>query len=282
ECLQALAGLDYPRERFEVIVVDDGSATSLERVVQRFRERLSLTLIRQPNAGPAAARNTGAARASGQFLAFTDDDCRPSADWLQAFAKPFGSRPDAALGGRTLNALPTNVYSTATQLLLEYVYAYTREAPERGPFFASNNLALPADGFRQTGGFDPSFPRAAAEDRELCDRWLRDGRDLAYAPEAVVHHTHALSLGTYWQLHVRYGRGAFRYHRARARRGAGPLKIRPSFYARLLFCRPPGRRGHRALLVSGLLVLSQVANAAGFAWEAIMSDDGGVPVRRPV
>ncbi|MBA2450110.1 MAG: glycosyltransferase family 2 protein, partial [Chloroflexi bacterium] len=129
DCLQALAGLDYPRERFEVIVVDDGSATSLEPVVERFREKLSLTLIRQPNAGPAAARNVGAARASGQFLAFTDDDCRPSPDWLEAFAKSFGPRPDAALGGRTLNALPANAYSTATQLLLEYVNAYTHAAP---------------------------------------------------------------------------------------------------------------------------------------------------------
>src|SRR5687767_5128657 len=82
-CLEAIARLNYPRDRFEVIVVDDGSESPPEHVVKSFSERLSLTLLAQPNSGPASARNTGAWEAKGEFLAFVDDDCAPDAGWLR-------------------------------------------------------------------------------------------------------------------------------------------------------------------------------------------------------
>ena len=59
-CLQSLTRLDYPRERFEVIVVDDGSETPPTAAVSRFREYFNARLLAQPNAGPAAARNISA------------------------------------------------------------------------------------------------------------------------------------------------------------------------------------------------------------------------------
>ena len=65
-----------------MIVVDDGGPTPLDPVVAPFRTQVSLTLIRQRNAGPSAARNAGAERASGEYLAFTDDDsCWILAGW---------------------------------------------------------------------------------------------------------------------------------------------------------------------------------------------------------
>src|SRR4051794_19726519 len=88
-CLRSLGALAYPRDRFEVIVVDDGSTTALEPIVGRSRGELHLALLKQSNAGPAAARNTGAAHAKGEFLAFIDDDCSPASDWLQALAARF-------------------------------------------------------------------------------------------------------------------------------------------------------------------------------------------------
>jgi glycosyltransferase involved in cell wall biosynthesis len=83
-CLQSLTCLDYPRDRFEVIVVDDGSETLPEDVVAPFCNQLDVTLDTRVHAGLAATRNTGATRAKGEFLAFTDDDCAP-AEWLQSF-----------------------------------------------------------------------------------------------------------------------------------------------------------------------------------------------------
>ena len=263
-CLQALVHLDYPRDRFEVIVVDDGSATPPEPLVGSFRDRLNVMLVTQPHAGPAAARNTGATRAQGQFLAFTDDDCTPARDWLGALAARFASGPDRAVGGRIMNALPDNPFSTASQLLLAYLYAYYNVDVDDARFLASMNLALPADRFRVIGGFDPGFPAAAAEDRDLCDRWRHHGHRITYAPEVIVYHAHALSFRTFWRRHINYGRGAFAFHQARARRG-GRFWVEPAtFYLNLL--RYPFSVGpsEGAPTLAALLALAQGANALGF------------------
>src|SRR5262249_16613605 len=121
-CLGALERLEYPRDRFDVIVVDDGSPTSLRNVVEPFPERLRVELLRQANSGPAAARNAGAARARNEFLAFTDDDCTPAPDWLRQLAGRFVANPDHAIGGRVLNRLTENVYAAASQVLVAYLY----------------------------------------------------------------------------------------------------------------------------------------------------------------
>lgn len=124
------------------------------------------------------------------------------------FMKNIPAVQDCMVGGRTFNALPENPYSAASQLLVDYLYTYYNADPERAGFFTANNLALPAESFRAIGGFDSTFPYAAAEDREFCDHWLHHGHRMRYAPEAVVYHAHALTLRTFWRQHCTDGRGA--------------------------------------------------------------------------
>ena len=114
---------------------------------------VDVTVITQPHAGPATARNTGAARARGDYLAFTDDDCQAEPDWLGELAARLEGARDLAVGGRTVNALAENPYASATQLLVDYLSEWTR-ASGQGAFFASNNLAVPTELFRRHGGFD--------------------------------------------------------------------------------------------------------------------------------
>ena len=269
-CLRSLTFFDYPRDRFEVIVVDDGGESSSEVVAAPFCDQLEIILLRQDHSGPAIARNTGAARAKGEFIAFIDDDCAPAPGWLRALAKRFAMTPDCAIGGRTLNAIPDNLYSTASQLLIDYLYTYYKGNLNKTLFFASNNLALPADGFHAIGGFDTTFPLAAGEDRELCDRWLRRGYRMIYAPEALVYHFHTLTFRTFWRQHFNYGRGALHYHQARARLGQSGVRLEPpSFYLNMLrypFTRTPYKQ---AILLAALLVLSQEATVTGFFWEKL-------------
>jgi glycosyltransferase involved in cell wall biosynthesis len=275
-CLGAIAQLDYPRVQFEVIVVDDGSQEPLEATVATVRDglrstgdhRLNLTLIRQANAGPAAARNTGAAQARGQFLVFTDDDCLPAPDWLSTLAVRFQAAPESLIGGQTLNALPDNLYSTASQILIDYLYDYYNAKSIQPNFFASNNFALATDRFRALGGFDTSFPLAAGEDREFCDRWLHHGYPMLYAPEVQIAHAHHLTFAKFWRQHFNYGRGAFCFHQVRAKRAQDRIRVEPwSFYFNLLTY--PFRRAtaQPPILLAGLLWLSQVANVGGFFWE---------------
>lgn len=124
QCLAAITELNYPIDRYEVIVVDDGSDLPLDSVVSPFYHQIKLTLLRQNNAGPATARNFGAKLARGDFLAFTDDDCRPAFDWLQKLAQSLKTNPHSLIGGQVVNALSTNPFSTTSQLLLEYLYTY--------------------------------------------------------------------------------------------------------------------------------------------------------------
>jgi GT2 family glycosyltransferase len=252
-----------------VIVVDDGNELPLDAVVESYTDELDVTLVSQRHAGPAMARNTGARRARGRFLAFTDDDCAPSVDWLHALADRLMARPDCAVGGQTLNLLVDNLCSTASQMLVGYLYTYYNAAPDRARFLTSNNLAVPADLFFALGGFDTAYTRTAAEDRELCDRWRQYGHPLLYAPEAVVYHAHALTLRTFWRQHFTYGIGAYQFHRARAERATGRFRIEPAnFYAGIIRYPFTQSQGVAAgSLLTGLLILSQVANATGFLWE---------------
>jgi GT2 family glycosyltransferase len=268
QCLEALGGLDDPGAGFEVIVVDDGSPTGLDAVVDPYRDRLNLTLRVQANAGPGAARNLGASLAKGEYLAFTDDDCAPKADWLAALKRHFASRPDAMIGGETINALTGNLCSEASQLLVSYLYTHYN-ASDGGPqFFTSNNFAMSRRLFEEVGGFNADFERAAGEDREFCDRWRHLGHPMVYAPEAQVLHFHAMSVGQFWRQHLNYGRGAYRFHKMRAARKREPIRVEPmSFYFKLLVHPLFNSAFYRAPFLALLIVLSQVANTAGFFLE---------------
>src|SRR5262245_43122708 len=186
-CLAAVGNLGYARDLFEVIVVYDGDAApSLEDV--ELPSGVPLKRIVQDHAGPAAARNRGAANARRQFVAFTDDDCEPDRNWLRVLSIQLMSEPNGAVGGRTINALPDNPYSTASQELVAYLYTHLNREVERACFVATNNLAVPLQRFREVGGFDERFTFAAGEDRDFCDRWRAKGLPLAYAADAIVKH----------------------------------------------------------------------------------------------
>lgn len=267
-CLDALSRLDYDRGRVQVVIVDDGSPESPEPIVDRFRARMHVELLVQSPAGPAAARNAGAARAVHEYLAFTDDDCEPEPNWLRALSAGIASTPLAMLGGATVNALPRNLFSEASQELISYLYEYYNEPAGRARFLTSNNMAVPLDLFCEVGGFSAAFPLAAAEDRDLCERWLAAEHEMRYLPEARVRHSHDLDLRGFWGQHFGYGRGAYGYHRRRARRGETRIRPEPlRFYTGLLkYPLIQGARA-RAPALSALLAISQVANALGFFYE---------------
>jgi GT2 family glycosyltransferase len=267
QCLQSFVELEYPRDKFQVIVVNDSTEISVETTIFPFQNGLNLTLLTQPNSGPATARNTGAFAAEGKFLVFTDDDCTVAADWLQNLEKRFVETPDCLVGGRTVNALPDNIYSTASQQLIDYLYSYYNAIGDRAQFFTSNNFALPAEAFEKIGGFDTSFSLAAGEDREFCFRWLNLGGRAVYAPEVKVYHSHALTLRKFWRQQFNYGRGAFLFGEIISKSGAKGKRQHPSFYLNLLIYPFSQGSGLQKLLIAALFLVSQAGIAAGLFWE---------------
>ena len=269
DCLRSLTRLDYPPDRFEVLVVDDGGPSPLDDVVAPFRQHVRLRLIRQKNAGPSAARNTGAEQATGDYLAFTDDDCLLDAVWLRALADVWSESPDSMVGGVTRNGADS-LYSATSQLIVDVVYRHYNADPEHARFIASNNMALPAGRFRAIGGFDPSF--RTAEDRDLCDRWLHRGNRITYTPRALVHHFHRMNAAAFCRQHFQYGRGAEQFNRRRAERGSGRFLVEARFHLDVgnwLWYPITSVPRTQMAQVAALLGVWQVANFAGFVWAAL-------------
>ena len=280
-CLSALAALCYAVDRFEVIVVDDGSTVPVGDAMALFGGRLNLSVISQKNAGPAAARNHGVKHAKGAWLAFTDDDCLPNADWLQTLARRLEKWPNCVVGGRTVNGLRDNQYSAMSQIIVDVVYRYYNVRPEQALFFATNNLAMPRELFQKIGGFNEAF--TTSEDRDLCDRCICSDIQMIYSPESVVSHRHSLSYRTFCKQHFNYGRGAFRFLRGQLQRRSRHTWIKTGFHLNvhnwLLY--PFSRVRPRPWPGLAILLFSwQVMNLAGFVVEAAGAMTQGRSVRR--
>jgi len=192
-CLEALGAQSAPPDRYEVIVVDDGSDDGTVAVAREHGVRL----VRQPNAGPAAARNTGARAARGKILLFTDADCAPAPDWIERMTAPFDDPEVAGAKG---------VYRTrqrewvARFVQQEYEERYARMVGQECiDFVDTYSAAYRRDIFLAHGGFDSLFPLPSVEDQEFSFRLARVGCWLAFVPDAVVFHRHDVSLIEYWR-----------------------------------------------------------------------------------
>lgn len=267
-CLEALAAQDYPAGRFDVIVVDDGGG--LDPALGDGLGEVRVQFLTQPNRGPATARNLGARQSAAELLAFTDDDCRPRADWLRRSVEALVANPTALLGGRVVNALPGNPYAQASQDLVSFLTDYFPRARTLAPFFTSNNMACRRDRFLALGGFDESFPLSAAEDRDLSERWAANGGALHVAAAAVVDHFHDLTAGRFLRQHSRYGRGATHLGRRRRARGmATPMPEPLSFYGEMLAF-PVRQHGVlRGVPIMALVALAQAAGVVGMLAELL-------------
>jgi glycosyltransferase involved in cell wall biosynthesis len=273
-CLAALE--QQTAAGFEVVVVDDGSldpAAVAAVVAGAPRARL----VRGAGRGPAAARNLGAAAARAPRLCFTDDDCRPAPWWIDALVRRIDAGAPVVAGPTHLGR-PDDRHGAASQAITNHlVRASFDAAAGRVAFAPTSNLACRAEVHRSLP-FDESYPLAAGEDRDWCDQLADQGLAIAFEPWAGVEHDQDLSLGRFWRQQVRYGRGALRYQRDRAR-GARVQPLR--FYANLV------RAGFELGATTGLLVvLAQLATAVGFAREAVAHrrdrDRPGRPTTAPV
>jgi glycosyltransferase involved in cell wall biosynthesis len=183
-CLDALRAQTYPGG-FEILVVDDGSSDEIAAVVQAYAE---VRLIRQRNAGPAAARNRGARESSGAIILFTDDDCVPTPGWIEAMLAPFAD-PEVVGAKGAYRTRQTAMAARFVQIEYEDRYRIMAGFSEID-FIDTYSAAYRRDRFLEMGGYDTSFPVACAEDAELSYRMSARRWTMKFAPQAIVYHTH--------------------------------------------------------------------------------------------
>jgi O-antigen biosynthesis protein len=197
ECLDGLIAVDYPD--YEVIVVNDGSADHTAAIAGEY----PFQLINTPNRGLSCARNTGLQAATGEIVAYIDDDARPDPDWLRYLAATFMDGDWAAVGGPNLappgdGAVAACVASAPggpTHVLLS-----DREA-EHVP---GCNMAFRRSILREVGGFDPRF-RIAGDDVDICWRLQARGLRIGFSPAAVVWHHRRPTVRAYLAQQKGYG-----------------------------------------------------------------------------
>jgi GT2 family glycosyltransferase len=206
----ALANQTYPRDRFEVVVVDDGSSDGTAEMVRTLAVPYTLRLVQQSNSGPSVARNRGVAEAQGSIVVFVDDDVIPSPDLIAEHVRARQGDPNLVVIGPMLppsGHWPRGIWVRWGEENLEKQYralaAGEYECTPRQ--FYTANASVPRAAFLATNGFDTSFLRN--EDVELGFR-LRDHQGLGFKfnPKAAIEHYPEHSFKKWRDVAYQYGR----------------------------------------------------------------------------
>jgi len=228
ECLARLTTLTYPD--FEVIVVSDGSSDASAEIAKSHGVRLVETAHR----GLSHARNVGIANASGEIVAFLDDDAYPDHDWLYYIAASLRANGYAGVGG-------PNIAPDDDGLVAECVAAapggpiHVLISDREAEHLPGCNMAFRKSALEEIGGFDERF-RVAGDDVDVCWRLQESGRTLGFSAGAVVMHRRRDSLRRYLRQQYGYGEAEAllerkwpsRYNRAGSSRWSGRIYDSPA------------------------------------------------------
>lgn len=236
-CLESLTRLAFARDRFEVLVVDNGSRDKTLAVAESFKDRLNLKVLQQAGVRISALRNLGAHAATGDIVAFLDADCLAPADWLDRI---FALAPADGAGVLGAHYLLPQDSSWVGRTWHRY-----QEAPKSGEVshVPAGDLVMRREDFLKLGGFDETIQ--TNEDYELCERARKAGMHVRAFPQIGVIH-----LGTAQSLRV--------FFRKQAWHGTHVNKV---------FLRDPLKSHNRkAVFFAAYTLLSLCAIAAGSAW----------------
>jgi cellulose synthase/poly-beta-1,6-N-acetylglucosamine synthase-like glycosyltransferase len=227
ECVASLLELDYPAQRLELLVVDNGSRDGTVRQVRRHGDRVQV--MSEARRGAAAARNAGVRVAAGEVVAFTDADCTVDRQWLRRLAAALDDPQVGIAGGTILARRPAG----DVELFGETIHDHRRAIEVfQPPYAITMSWASPRRVLRELGGFDERFRRC--QDVDLSYRVVQSGYRLAFVAGAVVHHRNEATLGGLFREGFVHG-----FHGVRARKRHAEF-LRSYGYA------PAGLRGHAA------------------------------------
>lgn len=201
-CIESLLEQTYPTERYEVIVVENGSTDATSDVISRY----PVSLLHSPVRGPAAARNLGLSQSQADIVAFTDADCVAHPRWLAELARLYVDDPDVAGVGGAILAYTHSERTAVERFLDEHppLINWVSSADQYLPHLLTANASYRRPFLYRAGGFNPHH--LAADDVDLSWRLqVEFGAKLAYAPKAVVYHHHRATQGGLARMYRRTG-----------------------------------------------------------------------------
>lgn len=276
-CLDALAQQNIASLCYEIIVVDDGSQDQTPLIVNQWIDnhpQHRARLVNQVNAGPAAARNHGAKVAQASLLLFTDADCAPLPNWIEALTIVF---QDSSITGAKGAYLTTQSALVPRFVQAEYEDRYDRMRNQTQiDFIDTYSAAYRRTVFLENDGFDVIFTTASVEDQEFSFRLAQKGYRLVFVPQAQVLHFHDSDLWEYGRrkYYIGYWKALLtRWHPERMVQDSHTpqvLKVQIVLLALLIGSLPLGLGGlfwpplEWAWLLIGLLILGFVTTTLPF------------------
>ncbi len=200
--LELLNEQTYPRDRYSVIIVDDGSTDDTGDIVKAARDKAvyQLKYIRQEHKGPAAARNMGIREAESDFILFTGDDIFPDSNLISQHMILLSSHPDCAV----LGYVGWSAEETITDFMdfvapngFQFRYN-TIKNPDDCDFkhFYTSNISI-GKRWLIEDKFDEDFPYGALEDTELSYRLKKKGLRIIFNNKAVGYHCHNMTIDSF-------------------------------------------------------------------------------------
>ena len=247
EALRSIEAVDFPRDDFEVVVVDDGSADRTAEFLSGYAGATPLTFryFRQPNRGPAAARNLAIRHAAGDYLLSIDADCHVDSNIINEYVKHFPSPGLAGVGG---NVLPHQ--HTLISGYLDFLGVWRPGILEGDvKYLVTANAFFCKKAVLDVGGFDEDFRYPGGEEPEMCYRLKQAGYRFLYEPKALAIHAHRTDLKGMVRMFRTHGIGSrigaekwsdLRYSNRRIMRYLLEMSMRP-FAERAFNELPPAR-----------------------------------------
>jgi len=225
ECLASLEAVAYPRDKMEVIVIDDASTDHTRDVIREFP--VSLITQKQNRQAPYC-RNMAAQQAKGDILAFIDSDCLATPEWLNELVPAFLDERIGAVGGKVDGFSMENLIDRyeSTNSSLNMGNRIIRSQPQDRFFYVpSCNLLVRKALFNELNGFNEAL--IVGEDVDFCWRMQDGGSDLEYRPAGAIYHKHRNRLKPFCQRRFDYGTSEpllQKKHRSRVKRFYFPVR----------------------------------------------------------
>jgi glycosyltransferase involved in cell wall biosynthesis len=200
DCLASILACDFPEDRREVVVVDNGSSDGTADVARRFPVRY----VTEPRRGHSHARNRGIQTARGEILAFTDADCTVAVNWLRELVSGFDDPSVFAVAGEMI-AFPPTTPAERYVAMRRPSYIHWGGARAR-PWFYFGSAAVRREAFDRIGLFDPKF-KGGCEDIDLVWRLGHDGLVVGRRSQAVVFHRHRTNPRQFFRQQLGTGGG---------------------------------------------------------------------------
>jgi len=207
-CLDSLFAQSYPRDAFEIIVIDDGSVDgTADTLCALSKINPNLRYFIQNHSGPAVARNLGIRNARSEIVGFTDSDCVLDKDWVKNMVQAHSlEKHIAAIGGST-EVDSHNIKAQVSQFLSDGAIETQIDGKYETIFFPTCNVSFKRDYL--ASGFSELFPLPAGEDLDFFWRLFKRGSRLSYKKDIKVFHDCHTNLASFLKQAYMYGRGNY-------------------------------------------------------------------------